>query len=287
MAKYYVWQNTKNFRLVTKNVCHYLFMLYNPAKNNCSKRRKILFKRFIAGITVFSAVSSPAFSMEDDSWLETYNRNMFGFNMTVDKYVLKPIAKGYRAITTQSVRNRITSAINNTEEPATALNHLLQLQPKKNLKSIGRFLINTTLGLGGMFDVAEGWGLAKDPTGFDETLANYCVPDGPFFVAPILGLYTARSAIGAAADGFANPVYWGAINDKNYSAKISYGFAAVKAVNSRERGLDLLDDLEKNSVDFYSTVRSAYLQNRQKTNSLCGSSAAAPSYDFDFDDEDY
>lgn len=244
-----------------------------------------MFKRFIACVAVFSSISLPAFSMEDDSWLEAYNRGMFGFNMTVDKYLLKPVAKGYRAITTQSIRNRVTSAIDNTEEPVSALNHLLQLQPKKNLKSIGRFLINTTLGLGGMFDVAEGWGLKKEPTGFDETLASYCVPDGPFFVAPLLGVYTIRSATGDLADGFANPIYWGAINDKNYSAKISYGYAGIKAINSRERSLDLLDDLEKNSVDFYSTVRSAYLQNRQKMNQ-CGSNNV-PSYDFDFDDEDY
>lgn len=250
-------------------------------------RRKTLLKRLIACVAIFSSFSLPAFSQEDDSWLETYNRNMFDFNMTVDKYVMKPVAKGYRAVTTQSVRNRITSAINNTEEPATAINHLLQLQLKKNIKSIGRFLINTTLGLGGMFDVASGWGLTKEPTGFDETLAKYCVPDGPFVVVPLLGLYTPRDFTGYIADGFANPVYWGAINDKNYSAKISYGFAAVKAINSRERSLDLIDDLQKSSVDFYSTARSAYLQNRQKLNGLCGSASSAPSYDFDFDEEDY
>ena len=246
-----------------------------------------MFKRLIACVAVLSSISFSAFSQEDDSWLEIYNRNMFDFNITVDKYVLKPVAKGYRAITTQSVRNRITSAIDNTEEPASALNYLLQLQPKKNIKSIGRFLINTTLGLGGMFDVASGWGLTKEPTGFDETLATYCVPDGPFFVVPFLGLYTLRDLTGYTADGFANPVYWGAINDKNYSAKISYSYAAVKAINSRERNLELFDDLQKNSVDFYATARSAYLQNRQKLNGLCGSSSSTPSYDFDFDDEDY
>ncbi len=244
-----------------------------------------MFKHLIVVIAVFLSVSSPALSQESDGWLETYNRNMFDFNMTLDKYILKPVAKGYRAVTTQDIRNRVTSAINNTEEPASALNYALQLKPKNNLKSIARFLINTTLGLGGMFDVADGWGLKREPTGFDATMAQYCVPDGPFVVVPLLGVYTPRSIIGETADGFVNPVYWAAINDKNYSAKISYGYAAVKAVNARERSLDLLDDLEKNSVDFYSTVRSAYLQNRQKMN-LCGSNDV-PSYDFDFEDEDY
>ncbi|MBP5398826.1 MAG: VacJ family lipoprotein [Alphaproteobacteria bacterium] len=244
-----------------------------------------MFKHLIACVAVFLSISFPAFSQEDENWLETYNRNMFGFNMTVDKYIMKPVAKAYRSVTTKDIRNRITSALDNTEEPVTALNYLLQLKPKKNLNSIGRFLINTTLGLGGMFDVASGWGLKKEPTGFDETLAEYCVPDGPFFMAPFFGPFTVRSATGYIADGFSNPIYWAAINDKNYSAKISYSYAAVKAINSRERSLDLLDDLEKNSVDFYSTVRSAYLQNRQKMNQ-CGSDNV-PSYDFDFDDEDY
>ena len=244
-----------------------------------------MFKHLSACVAAFLLVSFPAFSQEDEGWLETYNRNMFGFNMTVDKYVMKPVAKTYRSITTKDIRNRISSALDNTEEPVTALNYLLQLQPKKNLNSIGRFLINTTLGLGGMFDVASGWGLKKEPTGFDETMAHYCVPDGPFFMAPFFGPFTVRSATGYIADGFSNPIYWAALNDKNYSAKISYSYAAVKAINSREKTLDLLDDFEKNSVDFYSTVRSAYLQNRQKMNQ-CGSNNV-PSYDFDFDDEDY
>ena len=218
-------------------------------------------------------------------WLESYNHSVFNFNYQLDKYTLKPLAKGYRTITTPDIRNRVTSFINNMREPITTVNHTLQGSIKDTFVSIGRFLINSTLGLGGMFDVAAGWGLEHNPTGFDDTLASYCIPDGPFIVIPFWGPSTPRALLGDAADAFASPMYWGPLNDKNYADKISYGYAALVAVNSRERALDLLDDLERNSVDFYATARSAFIQNRQKLNNLCAHHDQNPtaSYDFDFD----
>ena len=196
--------------------------------------------------------------------------------------------KGYRAITTPDIRSRVTSFVFNVREPLSAVNHTLQGNVKQALVSVGRLLINTTLGLGGLFDVAAGWGLERNTTGFDDTMAYYCIPDGPFFVAPFLGPITPRALVAYTADSFASPMYWGPLNDKNYADKISYSYAALVAINARERSLDLLDDLQNNSVDFYSTARSAYIQNRQKMNgrSLCGSDADPASYDFDFDMED-
>lgn len=226
---------------------------------------------------------------EDDSgWLESYNRSMFNFNYQLDKYTLKPLAEGYRAITTPDVRNRVTSFIGNMREPVTAVNHTLQGSIKDTFVSVGRFLINSTLGLGGTFDVAEGWGLKRNSTDFDATLATYCVPDGPFVVVPLLGPATPRSLVGLTADAVASPMYWGPLQDKNYADKISYSYAAVVAVNARERSLDLLNYLESNSVDFYTTVRSAYMQNRQAMNNLCAGKRQNPaaSYDFDFEIED-
>ena len=141
---------------------------------------------------------------EDDSgWLESYNRSMFNFNYQLDKYTLKPLAEGYRAITTPDVRNRVTSFIGNMREPVTAVNHTLQGSIKDTFVSVGRFLINSTLGLGGTFDVAEGWGLKRNSTDFDATLATYCVPDGPFVVVPLLGPATPRSLVGLTADAVA------------------------------------------------------------------------------------
>lgn len=245
-----------------------------------------MLKYTIAIAALLSATAVEACASEQDNWLETYNRSVFDFNMQVDRFVLKPAAKGYRAITNQDVRNRVSSFISNVNEPVSAVNHTLQGSLADTLNSVARFAINSTLGLGGMFDVAEGWGLPKKETGFDATLAHYCVPDGPMVMIPFFGPFTIRSMAGYTVDGVSTPVYWAALNDKNYSAKISYSYAALTAISARERSLELLDDLERNSVDFYSTMRSAYLQNRQKYNSACLPANAAPSYDFDFDDSD-
>lgn len=245
-----------------------------------------MLKYTVAIAALLSATAADAYASEQDSWLETYNRSVFDFNLQVDRFVLKPVAKGYRAVTNQDVRNRVSSFISNVNEPASAVNHTLQGSVTGMFNSIARFAINSTLGLGGMFDVAEGWGLPKKETGFDETMAHYCVPDGPLVMIPFFGPFTVRSMVGYTVDGISTPVYWAALNDKNYSAKISYSYAALTAISARERSLDLLDDLERNSVDFYSTMRSAYLQNRQKYNSICQSVNKAPSYDFDFDDSE-
>ena len=136
--------------------------------------------------------------------------------------------------------------------------------------SVGRFLINSTLGLGGTFDVAEGWGLKRNSTDFDATLATYCVPDGPFVVVPLLGPATPRSLVGLTADAVASPMYWGPLQDKNHADKISYSYASAGAVNARERSLDLLNDLASNPVDFYTPLRSAHNQNRHAMNNLRG-----------------
>ena len=222
-----------------------------------------------------------------NEWLESYNHGMFAFNTQFNKYVLRPVARGYRAVTTPEVRTRVNSALYNVTEPVSAGNHFLQGGFRESSVSIARFAVNTTLGLGGLFDVASGWGLQKNKTGFDATLATLCVPDGPYLVMPIIGPSTPRSLVGYGVDGIANPLYLASYHDKNYHDKITWSYTAVGAVASAESSIDLLDDLERNSIDMYSTMKSAYLQNRQKVNRCADDAeATAKSYDFDFDDEE-
>lgn len=109
---------------------------------------------------------------EENGALETYNRGMFKFNYQVDKYVLKPVAKGYRAVTTPYVRERVNNALANIKEPISAFNHILQGEFRESGINLSRLVINTTLGLVGMYDVAGGWGLQQSKAGFDDTLAN-------------------------------------------------------------------------------------------------------------------
>lgn len=234
--------------------------------------------------TTQSAVSD---THEQSDTFETYNRAMFKFNYEVDKYIIKPVAEGYRAITNQYTRDRVNLVIANLKEPLYATNNLLQGEFKDSGLSLARFAVNTTLGLGGMYDVAEGWGWPRQKAGFDSTLAKWCVPDGPYLVLPIFGPSTPRAAVSLALDSAANPLYWATYNDANIKDKVMYSYAAVSGIALRESTLDIWDDLERNSVDFYATMKSAYLQNRG--NKGCYNKEevqGSASYDFDFGIED-
>ena len=247
----------------------------------------------VLGVLLASFNVSGAFATdnEDSSVLESYNRAMFKFNSAADDYVIKPVAKGYRAVTTEFIRERIHNFFSNLKEPASMINHTLQGNLADSGKSLGRFAINSTLGLLGTFDVASGWGLSNNKTGFDETLATWCVPDGPFVVLPLLGPSTPRAATGLAADALANPTYWG-----DYYATFGqdwekysfyYGLTALGFISVREENIELLDNLTGASVDPYSTIKSAYIQNRLKINACAPKNAETQtaSYDFDFDEE--
>lgn len=243
----------------------------------------------LSGLFCLLSISA-AMATDDDSALETYNRAIFNFNTTVDDYVMKPVAKGYRAATNDFIRERVHNFFENLREPASAINHTLQGNLINSGKSIGRFTINTTLGLLGTFDVATGWGLTKNKTGLDATLAKWCVPDGPFIVLPLLGPSTPRNTIGLAGDALANPTYWA-----DYYATFGqdwekysfyYGLTALGFISLREENLEFLDNLTSTSVDVYGTIKSAFIQNRLKLNACSTANDEPPSYDFDFDDED-
>ncbi len=236
----------------------------------------------------FAANQSQNFEHEnEESTLESYNRAMFSFNNGFNHYVLMPVSRGYRAITNQFVRNRINGVIKNLKEPISFTNYLLQGDFKNSGVVLSRFVINSTLGLLGMFDVAKGWGLHNDVTSFDDTFAKWCIPDGPFIVLPFFGPSTPRATAGMALGFAVDPVYWATYNDANVSAKISYSYSALQAVALMEQNMDMLNDLEKNSVDFYATMKSAYLQNRRNKGCFNDvNSSSNVSYDFDFDMEE-
>lgn len=217
---------------------------------------------------------------------ENVNRKIFTFNNAVYENVFFPIVKGYRKVTTPTIRERISSVVANVDEPLSTVNYMLQLKPKESVISLSRFVVNSTLGLAGMFDVATGWGLGQSPTSTNETLASWCMADGPYLLVPFIGPSTPRSLTGAAIDAVADPVYWTTYKDANYKDKISYTYTAVKYTNKVDGFMDLYNDFKKNSVDFYATMRSAYLQNQRKYNCRFAPAETSQAYDFDFDDMD-
>lgn len=218
---------------------------------------------------------------------ETYNRAMFKFNYQFNKYVMKPLTRGYRAVTNQYTRDRVSSALSNLKEPLYAANHLLQGDIKASGLSVARFAVNSTLGLAGTYDVAGGWGWKRDKADFDSTLAKWCIDDGPYLILPFYGPSTPRAAVSLLVDSAANPLFWATYNDANVRDKVMYSYTAVSSVVKFDENLELLDDLERNSVDFYATMKSAYMQNRKNMGCINDSKANDIStYDFDFDIED-
>ncbi|MFI3242448.1 MAG: VacJ family lipoprotein [Alphaproteobacteria bacterium] len=246
------------------------------------KIKSILF--FLLSLSLNGCVVSGQ-SLNHDDKFEGYNRAMFSFNNTVDKYFLKPIAQGYLSVTPKAVQNRVNSIFSNIFEPVSAANHVLQGEFKSAGVNVARFGVNTTLGLLGSFDVASGWGLDVEKTNFDETLATWCVADGPFIILPFVGPATPRSAVGLAVDSIANPVNIASnsVTSEGDANSLRYGYAGANVIVARANAMPLLNDLEKNSVDYYTAMRSAYLQNRAATK--CGSKQGVITYDFDFDME--
>lgn len=224
---------------------------------------------------------------DETSALEEYNRAMFSFNNKLDKYIIRPVAKGYRAVTNEFVRQRVTNFFNNIEEPVSAVNHALQGEFENSGNNLGRFVLNTTLGGVGLFDVASKVGLEQKKTGFDETLADWCVPDGPFIVLPVMGPSTPRAAAGFVVDGYSSPMYWVAQESDGEDAwTVYYGAAGLKYLNLMAENIKMLESLEEGSVDYYEAMKSAYLQNRGKLK-RCGKlpDNNTPEYDFDMEED--
>ena len=134
-----------------------------------------------------------------------------------------------------------------------------------NIDSAGntlvRFSVNSTIGLIGIFDVATGLGVKQEKEDFGQTLAVYGVGSGPYIFLPILGPGNPRDLIGRASDTVMNPVYWAGNNDNEDDIRL--GVTIISGIHAREGALELLEELENTSVDYYATVRSLYMQNRE------------------------
>ena len=247
-------------------------------------------KKCLLLMSVLLLSSCASVHNQDTSALESYNKAMFEFNYQLDKNIIKPVAKGYKKVTNQFTRNRVSSFFSNLEESQNMVNNLLQGEVKNSGVSIGRFVINSTLGLLGTFDVATSWGLEKKKNTFDATMAKYCVPDGPFVVLPVIGPSTPRHLTGKVADSYTSPLYWSLANsDNEKSNAIVWGATGLKYLNLRAENMELLDNLEQSSVDYYEATKSAFLQNRKKFVSLCSQADDngdnVPNYDFDFEED--
>lgn len=188
-----------------------------------------------------------------DPW-EPVNRKIFAFNETLDKYVLLPTAKGYRFVMPDPAERGVSNFIANIYEFNSFFNALLQGRPGSALHSGTRFLVNSTMGLAGLLDVATPMGVERSPADFDQTLFTWGIESGPFVMLPVLGPHTVRSSAGYLVDSNASiPALQ---NDQDWATT----FLIVQAIDVRAN-LIKADDLV--TGDRYVFVRNAYLQRRE------------------------
>jgi len=198
---------------------------------------------------------------------ESVNRGIFAFNQGLDKVIFKPLAKGYRKLP-QPVRSGTSNALNNLESLITIPNNILQGQIKDASINSLRLIINSTLGIAGIFDVASYYGLEKrDKEDYGQTLGALGVGAGCYFVLPVLGPTTVRDSIGSLANVVGGDAWYNVTvaNDTQYFNEADYYFSRVlSGVDFRAKNLESFDSLENTSIDLYASIRSLYLQDRQR-----------------------
>ena len=214
----------------------------------------------MAALLLASACSTKTDGAGDSDPLEGYNRGMFMVNKAVDTVLIRPIAWGYRYITPDPIRSRIGNASDNLYEPISMINAFLQGDFTGGMTNFWRFVLNSTVGIAGLNDVAETAGLAPRREDFGQTLAFWGIGSGPYIVLPLIGPSNLRDTSGKLADWFMDPV--------NYALRARttewtmYGVRAGQALVTRERYLDPIDDIYSSSLDPYASFKSIYEQRR-------------------------
>jgi phospholipid-binding lipoprotein MlaA len=228
------------------------------------KYNKILLILLISAFVSLNVKNAKAVENVNDPF-EGVNRSIFKFNNNLDDYFFKPVAKGWRKIP-DIPRKPLTNLATTAKTPISLANAVLQLNKQSIGNIIGRFLINMTFGLGGLFDVAstDAFGnMTEVEEDFGQTLAVWGVPDGPYVMLPIFGPSSVRDAFGLGVDTITNPLSFGyRMNGIGLEARLSG--PVVRGVSTREKYLDYIDEMKEGSLDWYATMRSLYRQKRRK-----------------------
>lgn len=223
--------------------------------------RRLLSAATAALLLTVAACSSPPEGSEDAAArqdpLETMNRGIYAFNDVFDRFLLAPVARGYRSAVPEYGRQRVTNVLANLKQPVIFLNSVLQADPENAFSSFWSFMLNTTLGIGGLFDFADvNTDLKVRDEDFGQTLGVWGVGPGPYIVLPILGPSSLRDTVGLAGDWFSDPFNY--LDDEIVITR-----TVIRAIDARANTLDLTDEINEKSFDPYATFRSGYLQKRE------------------------
>ena len=233
-------------------------------KSILNRSHRFVTKSILLG---FSVIALSACASQDKSMtggisdpFEDMNRAVFAFNEAADAVILKPIAEGYRFIVPSPARKGVRNALRNLKSPVLLGNELLQGDVDGALKVMTRAMVNSLIGIGGLFDVAGYEGIEYEEEDFGQTLAVWGVGHGPYVVAPLMGPGSFRDYTGKMVDTVVDPLYWWLTNTEQ--EEWLYARTGTQIISTREELLDVLAELKMGAIDYYATVRSVYVQNR-------------------------
>jgi len=202
------------------------------------------------------ATTDPDFADPRDPF-EDFNRTMFSFNDMLDRALIKPLGEGYNFVVPTPVNRGVTNFFNNIDDVTSAVNNLLQFKMGRALNDVGRVAVNSTIGIGGLFDVASNLDMPRYNEDFGQTLGTWGVASGPYIVLPLLGPTSGRDGVGMVADWYTDPITY--IDDDGWR----YGLRALDLIDTRADLINTSRVLDQAALDPYSFVRDAYLQKRQ------------------------
>jgi phospholipid-binding lipoprotein MlaA len=203
------------------------------------------------------AVPGPAAAVDvdHDPW-QRMNRGVFWFNDKLDVYFFKPVATAWDFVLPDVAQESIDRFFTNLRFPVDFVNNVLQGKPGDAGVTVGRFVINTTVGVGGLFDWATGWGVPAHPEDFGQTLGVWGVGNGPYLVLPVLGPSTVRDGVGLLVDAPTRVWPWFA------PIYLSWSATGLQGVNTRSLLLEEIEAIKASALDYYVSVRNGYLQHR-------------------------
>ena len=236
-----------------------VMLVFEPVTDETLVRIMLGLREWPTLVAQASAQADADESVEYDPW-EPFNETMFEFNLDLDRYVLKPVAKVWDVVVPNEVKLMIARGFDNFRSAARIVNSLLQAKWSRAGTETSRFLINSTLGFGGLWDIArQEFAIERpDAEDFGQTLGVWGIGPGPFLVLPVLAPTTVRDLIGRVVDGFMNPASY-------FTPFVaSVGLFIGDTINDRALNLDLFQGFEETTLDFYSAVRNAYLSRRAR-----------------------
>ncbi|MGR8980106.1 MAG: MlaA family lipoprotein [Gammaproteobacteria bacterium] len=206
---------------------------------------------------------SPSAPVRQEDPLEKWNRGTHDFNDSLDRNVLKPVAKGYHEVTPEPVNESVTNFFSNIGDIGVMVNDFLQLKVTQGGMDLSRFLINTTVGVVGLFDVAQKIDLPKHNEDFGQTLGVWGVPSGDYLVLPFFGPSSTRDTAGLVGDALLNPITYVSVVGGAAVNAVTTGSKLVEITDARADMLSSEKVLDEAAVDRYDFIKNAYLQHRQ------------------------